>query len=140
MDSCCKYFRHLYCISLGFALCIVCSPLLSPASLPVRQLPIPPPWRPNILALHKFLMSVLKSPATSTHWSFNLLRQTNIMVYTCFNTFSSTHFTHALRGPGLEVLRGYVVVANSKMAVSYPTNGKKRQKRSDCRILPVWPC
>lgn len=90
----CKYFRHLYCISTVSAVSNVGSPLLSPASLPVRQLPIPLPWRPNILALHKFLMSALKSPATSTHWSFNLLRQTNTMAYTCFRTFLAALTSH----------------------------------------------
>lgn len=90
----CKYFRHLYCISTVSALCIVSSPRLSPACLPVRQLPIPPPRRPNILALHKFLMSVLKSPATSTHWWLNLLRQTNTTAYTCFCTFLAALTLH----------------------------------------------
>lgn len=69
-------------------------PLLSPASLPVRQLPIPPPPRPNILVLHKFLMNVLKSPATSTHWWFNLLRQTNTGTNTCFRTFLAALTLH----------------------------------------------
>lgn len=71
-----------------------------PACLPVRQLPIPPPWRPNILALHKFLMSVLKSLATSTHRSLNLLRQTNIIAYTCFCTFLAALTSHMRHSEG----------------------------------------
>lgn len=105
----CKYFRDLHCISAASALCAVgLLPFLSPVFLPVRQLPIPPPRRPNILALHKFLMSALKSPATSAHWSFNLLRQTNTAEDTCFCAFRAALTSHvggALRFQP-EVLRG----------------------------------
>lgn len=90
---------HIFtaCLQLATStsiLYILSVPLLSPACLPVRQLPIPPPWRPNILALHKFLMSVRKSPATSTHWWFNLLQQTNTTAYTCFCTFLTAFTSH----------------------------------------------
>lgn len=86
---------NLYFIATVSALSVVGSPLSrQPACLPVRQLPIAAPWRPSILALHKFLMSMLKWPATSTHWWFNLLRQTNTTAYTCFLTFLAALTLH----------------------------------------------
>lgn len=147
----CKYFRHLYCISTVSVLCIVSSPLLSPACLPVRQLPIPPPRRPNILALHKFLMSVLKSPATSTHWWLNLLRQTNTTAYTCFCTFLAALTLHMQYSKGQAwrcwKANGCSCRQLQDCSFFYPGGGKKGQKRHDTRQfwgmfywLPVWPC
>lgn len=112
------------------------APLLSPACLLVRQLPILPPRRPNILALHKFLMSVLKSPATSTHWSLNLLGQTNIVAYTCFCTLLVAVTSHMLYSeePGLEVL-------NCRQLQDYksflsPGAVRKRQSSHDTGLKP----